>query len=427
MENKKWLSMLIAIVISVTLWVYVVAVENPEGEVELNNIPVTFSGEDVLRENYNLILTDSNTASGVTLKFHGKLSDLNKLREKRSELGVTINVSHLRSAQDYQLTFDLSDVTLPTSLSYSDISLRKTSPSEVEITLENLLRTKVPVKVQQNVVLAEHYMTGTLSKNYEEISVEGPESLVSQISYAQAILERENVNQSIDATLPLTLIDKSGNIVSSPTITCSTSEIAVSLPVLMYKEVPLAASFVYGGGITESNVVHEITPKSVRLSGEAAALEPVQSISLSNIDLASLPTNSEVITRSIPVPAGCTLVSGEAQEAEVSVQIKNKTIKRVRVSSSNFQYLGLPDDMAPVPKTTVLSVVVRVDEADADRFTEDNIRVQVDFTGLSLSKNMTVPVKIYVDGFEGAGVVTDSEYSILVDVVPVEELDSQTQ
>ena len=190
MENKKWLSMLIAIVISVTLWVYVVAVENPEGEVELNNIPVTFSGEDVLRENYNLILTDSNTASGVTLKFHGKLSDLNKLREKRSELGVTINVSHLRSAQDYQLTFDLSDVTLPTSLSYSDISLRKTSPSEVEITLENLLRTKVPVKVQQNVVLAEHYMTGTLSKNYEEISVEGPESLVSQISYAQAILER---------------------------------------------------------------------------------------------------------------------------------------------------------------------------------------------------------------------------------------------
>ena len=83
--------------------------------------------------------------------------------------------------------------------------------------------------------------------------------------------------------------------------------------------------------------------------------------------------------------------------------------------------------MAPVPKTTVLSLVVRVDETDADRFTEDNIRVQVDFTGLSLSKNMTVPVKIYVDGFEGAGVVTDSEYSILVDVVPVEELGSQTQ
>lgn len=42
--DKKWLSLLIAILISVGLWVYVEAVENPEGEMELNNIPVNFVG-----------------------------------------------------------------------------------------------------------------------------------------------------------------------------------------------------------------------------------------------------------------------------------------------------------------------------------------------------------------------------------------------
>ena len=65
MRNKKWLSLLIAVAISIGLWVYVVAVENPEGEMELNNVPVYFSGEDILRDDYELILTDSNIGSGV--------------------------------------------------------------------------------------------------------------------------------------------------------------------------------------------------------------------------------------------------------------------------------------------------------------------------------------------------------------------------
>lgn len=427
MQNKKWLSMLIAIVVSVTLWVYVVAVENPEGEMELNNVPVIFTGEDLLREDYNLLLTESNVSSGVSLTFYGKLSDLNQLRQDKSELSVSVNVSHLRSAQTYELSFDISDVTLPSSVSYSDVSLNSKSPNSVEITLVDQVKRTIDVKVQQNVILAENYMTGAMTKNFEQITIEGPADLVNSVGYAQAILDRENVNQTINATLPLTLIDSSGEIVSSTAITCSVSEIEVTLPVLMYKEVPLEPSFVYGGGIEEGDVVCEMTTSTVRLSGEAVALETVQSIKLSNIDLASLPTNSQTVTRSIPIPEGCTLVSGEPQETEITIQIKNKTIKRVRVSSSNFQYLGLPDDMAPVPKTTVLSVVVRVNESDVDQFTEDNIRVQVDFTGLTLSKNMTVPVKIYVDGFEGAGVVTDSEYSILVDVVSVDELDEKTE
>ena len=135
MQNKKWLSILIAVAISVGLWVYVVAVKNPEGEMELNNVPVFFAGEDVLRDDHDLILTDSNIANGVTLTFFGKLSDLNKLRDGKSDLAVTVNVNHLRNAQTYTISYDLSDVTLPSSVSASNVELHQVSPKAVEITV----------------------------------------------------------------------------------------------------------------------------------------------------------------------------------------------------------------------------------------------------------------------------------------------------
>ena len=180
MQKKKWLSILIAVAISVGLWVYVVAVKNPEGEMELNNVPVFFSGEDVLRDDHDLILTDSNIKNGVTLTFYGKLSDLNKLRDGKSDLAVTVNVNHLRNAQTYNLSYDLSDVTLPSSVSASDIELHQVSPKSVEITVENLAKKPVDVRVQQNVTMAEGFMTSRMTQSYEQITVEGPAELVSR-------------------------------------------------------------------------------------------------------------------------------------------------------------------------------------------------------------------------------------------------------
>ena len=213
MQNRKWLSVLISVVVSIGLWVYVVTVENPVQELELHNIPVTLSGQDLLREDYDLLITDSNIEGGVSLTFSGKYSDLRKLRENRDQLQLTISVTHLRSAQEYNLPFDMADVTLPSNLSSQDISLSNKDPNVVVVTLEKLGRSTIPVKVAANVTTEEGYTTGSLTQNYDEITVEGPEELVDQISYAQVILERENVAQTVTSTLPFNLINASGEII----------------------------------------------------------------------------------------------------------------------------------------------------------------------------------------------------------------------
>ena len=124
MTNRKWLCVLISIVVSVGLWVYIVIVENPDQQISIDNIPVMFYGEELLREDYSLLITDSNADNGLTMTFSGKLSDLNKLQEKNSEISVNINVTHLRKAQDYSLSYDINDINLPASVSASDMLLK---------------------------------------------------------------------------------------------------------------------------------------------------------------------------------------------------------------------------------------------------------------------------------------------------------------
>lgn len=418
MQNKKWITMLVALVVSVGLWFYVVTVENPIKEITLYNVPVSFSGVELLREDYDLLVVDSNVLSGVELTFSGKISDLNKLQQNKSEIELSVDISHLRNTQKYTLSYDLANVELPSNVSGQGLSLTTKFPNAVSITLGKLARKTIPVEVQQNVMLEEGFTAGRLSQNYEEIVVEGPESVVKQIVSARTMLERENVGQTITATLPITLVDGNGAVVEDSSVTTSASEIEVTLPVLLYKDVPLEAPVIEGGGAAEKDVTVEISPKSVRISGDAAVLESLQSIRLSNIDLAGLMTNDEVVTRTINIPEGCTNLSGEL-EAQVSVKIKNKAIRKYLISSSSFQTMGLPAGSNIEYKTTTLHVTIRANETDIDQITEENLRVVVDFSGMSatVSNNVSVPVRVYIDGFEGAGVVTDVEHTVMLDIL----------
>lgn len=425
MQNKKWLAMLLSLVVSVGIWVYIVTVENPERDQTLYNIPVVFTGEDILREDYDLIISESNVASGVTLTFYGKNSELNKLLDDKMELEVEIDVSRLRSATEFSFSYDMSDITLPASVSNQSITLTGKSPTKITVTLDQLAKKTVPVEVITDVKVMTGYLAERVTQDMSEIVIEGPAELVNNVDHAVVTLKRENVDQTITASLPYTLVDLDGNAIESTEITSDVSEIQVTLPVSVFKDVPLEIPVIDGGGATVDDVTIDIDPATIRISGDASVIEPIQSIRLSNLDLASLMSNSETVTRVITLPEGCTNVSG-VQEAKVKVQFQNKAIKQLRISNTNFQFTNAPDGLVPEARTSMLLVTIRADVDDIDQITEDNIRVIADLSSYSAADAgtaITVPVRIYLDGFENAGVIGAEEYSIVADLVPVEDAD----
>jgi len=415
MQNKKLLSFLLALLVSVGIWVYVVTVENPEGEDTIYNVPVIFSGDDVLREDYDLVITEDNVSvNGVSLTFSGKRTDLKKLSEMKNEMYVTIDVVRIRNVGEYRYSYTLSDVTLPASVSSGSVQLSDRSPSSVSLSVGRLKKKTVPVAVVTDVSLAEGFMQQPTLQNYDEIVIEGPENLIEQITSAQVRLERENVEKTITATLPFALMTQEGTVIVDDSITCNVDEIEVTLPVLMTKDVVLEVGFVDGGGATSEDVNHSIDPVKVTLSGDSSVLSSVSSIKLPNIALSSLMSNSEEVTCVIPVPEGCTNVSG-IDSAVVTVTISNKSIRSLK--ATNIQIINVPEGMEAVSKTTVLPVVLRANASDADKLSVENIRVVADLSTVTIegAGAITVPVTVYVDGMENVGAI-GPQYSIVVEL-----------
>ena len=89
MKKSKLITMIISLLAAFLLWVYVVTIVNPERDATLTDIPVSFSGEEVLREDQGLVITEGKDIT-VTAHFSGKNADLKKLEENRDEIVAVV-------------------------------------------------------------------------------------------------------------------------------------------------------------------------------------------------------------------------------------------------------------------------------------------------------------------------------------------------
>lgn len=405
--------MVISLLAACCLWIYVVTVVNPDGETTIANIPVTFSGQEVLREDQKLVIT-GDYQDMVTVSFSGKNADLKKLMQGKDELAAVVDVSKIRSSKDYTLTYDLA---LPENVQDSAVTVTDRSPGNITVHVEKLVSKPVPVKGDfSQVEIADGYMLDSTTFDYDTVTVEGAESVVNSIAYAMVSMNRTNVDRTISEQVDYTLVDADGNPVDASDLTADISSIDVTLTIVMYKEVRLDVKFIDGGGATADDVSYEIEPKTVTLSGDAAELSGVNTILLDNIDLSEMLKNEDSVTRQIIIPNGVTNVSGE-QEATVTLKIKNKDISTIR--TSNITFTGVAEGMEPKSISQQLQVTFRASAEDIRKISANNVRVVADMSDYTQPGTYQVPVQVIFDGFPSAGVI--GEYNVAVTLSKVEE------
>ena len=102
MKRSKLITMGISLLAAICLWAYVVTVVNPDGDTIISGIPVTFSGQEVLREDQGLVIK-GDYDDMVSVHFYGKNTDLKKLEQYKDEITAVVDVSKVRSVKEYQL------------------------------------------------------------------------------------------------------------------------------------------------------------------------------------------------------------------------------------------------------------------------------------------------------------------------------------
>ena len=285
MKRNKIVSLLLAVVIALSLWVYVVTTVTPEDSQWIRNIPVTFANEDGLFSDRNLTLTQGRNAT-VDLKVYGKRQDLLKL--SNSNITITADLADVLGPGEWQLRYT---VVMPEIVSDNDISIEARSTYEVDVQVDLLSVKEIPVQAVFQGSVADGYVQDPIELEYDTLEISGPQDQVSQVDHAQVVLERTNLSKTVSDSLTYTLMDADGKEISSDEIHCSVDKIGVMMTVSLVKELPLTVQFIDGGGATEEHVVSFIEPSTITVKGAAEDLEGINSLNIGNIDLSTVPTN----------------------------------------------------------------------------------------------------------------------------------------
>lgn len=402
MKHNKLISMILALIASIALWIYVVTVENPVGTATIYDIPVTFYGADIIQEDSGLIITSGSDAT-VSLTISGKRSVIQAVQG--DNMAITVDVSRVKTVGDYEMVYT---VEFPTSVADEDISITDRTPNHVTFTVEKQVSKVLEVRGILDGEIAEGYMAEAMTFDYEEITIEGPEAIVNTISYALVVLPRTNLDKSVTTMLPYTLMDEEGNAVDDSEIFADITQIEVTQTVSKIKDIPLVVEFISGGGATEKNVTTTIEPAVITVSGDATTVDSMNQVVLDNIDLSDVNGNI-VMEFPITLPNDVKNISGE-ETALVTLKILG--LGTSTISVSNIDFINVPPDYTATSITMELQISIRAAAEDIGDIAEKNLRVVGDLAQWTTEGIYTVPVTVFVDGFETAGVM--GEYSVVV-------------
>ena len=407
MKDSKLLTFLVALLASIVLWAYVVAVANPESTITIGDIPVTFSGEEVLQSDQNLIVSSGRDTT-ISATFSGKTSEMKKLQQSKDQITAVVDLTKIRSAKEYTLSYELR---LPASVADSAVTVVDRKPASVTATVERFVTRQIEVRGDfSGLKAADGYILDGTSFDYDTVTVKGPDSVVNTIKAAQVILERTDLKRSFTENIDYVFVDQNGNAVDDENLTVDVANLELTVNVVLYKELPLSVSFIAGGGATEKDVSVEIEPATITISGDASVIESMNKIELANIDLATTP-NSDELELPIILPDNTKSVSGE-ETATVALKIKNK--ETVTLRATNITFTHTADNLEVTSLTQQIQATIRADAAEIGQISSGNLRIVADMSDYTKTGMVTVPVKIVVDGFSSAGAV--GEYSIAVSI-----------
>lgn len=400
--------MILSLFAASLLWMYVTTTEGVEVQKTLTGVKIEFLGADAMRASSDLIVTEQDRTS-VNLTLSGTRRVLSKLTN--SNVTATVNLNNVTADGRYSVSYDLA---FPAGVNANEVTVVHTSSDVVNFYVDKLARKTVEVKGAFTGNTAEGYLADeSMVFDPLVVAISGPKTVISKVDHAFVAITREEVDRTLSYSTTYSLVDANNNPVEDSSIQRETEEVTVTLNVLSTKEVPLDVTIIDGGGATrDANTRIEITPSSIMLAGDAAAIDSTTKLILGTINLSTFATDFSATYTIIP-PNGTENMTG-VTEATVTVSITGVATKSFSVNPDNIICINVPDGYDAENITQALNVTVRAPQEVLDRISEVNLRAVADLSNLGTNASgvFTPTVEIKIDGFPEAGCV--GEYKIYI-------------
>ena len=362
---------IISLLSAIVLWMYVMAVVDPEDTKLYENIPITITNLNEIKDLGLVVDPDDNLVTSVYIK--GKLSDLQKISANNIDVYDAVsnaiegqNQLYLRASVNDKVTTEFKSDTIV-------INLEKSIEEEKNITVN---------------------ITGVYKDNVDKVDldktkvvVSGPRSSVDSVKYVQATFDANKESVDTKSTeLELKALDSEMNEVDH--VTLEFNKVTAKVSYFQQKQVKINPIF----SSNESNLVQDqdftIIPSEINIKGKSDVINNIDSINTKIINVDELGTNNKIVD--LDIPDG---INADKDSVTIKLINKNKT------KNSTFIYSG--DDISLLNNEEDVSI------NDFEIPDDIIVKIQYDNDSDRISKN---DLKLYLDLSEG--IVSGTRYAI---------------
>ena len=397
-KANKALYIALSLLLAVLFWLFVDTEQGSVSSETYYRIPIEFIGaEDVLPSRGLMLLQDEEVT--IDLELSGPRLTISNL--KKEDIRVQVNLTNITAVGTYPLDYE---VFFLDTVDSSKISQDWASRSRVTVEVGEMYTKNVPVEIAIYGEAAEGYiyMAERLSVDPATLTVSGQEEDVEKVTSARVSVDLTGATSSISREFDYQLLDADGQEVDQEGLIVSANQIKIDAPVYLIKTLDLTVKLKDGPGSRLEDVDWHLSTNTIEVAGEAASLENKEDISLGEIDLTTLLSDTE-IELDVNLPAGTVNLSGFTT-VTLSISFSDDLATQA-FSVTNISAVGLSEGQSFDRLTSSVDVVVRGPAEDVAQVTADDIRVVVDLTEYTSDGTFYVPAIVFVDGFENVGAV----------------------
>lgn len=249
---------IISILAALALWLYVLAVVDPDEKKVIENIPITINKMNEIEKEGFVVYPKRDFETSISLE--GKLSELQKLTKNNIDVyGEIINPVEGKNV-----------VSLRTNIS-NRVSRELKDPSIV-VNLEKKTEKSVDLRVNFRGDLKDEIIN--TNTNYKKIIVSGARTLVEDASYVGVDIDVDKLNRDLpfEKELKGVAYDKKGNPLD---LELNVKKITVSGEFKVSKTVPLRID--YTGSLYDLDS-YGLSPENISIVGSGETLKNIDFI-----------------------------------------------------------------------------------------------------------------------------------------------------
>ena len=382
---------ILALLFSVILWLIVVNIDDPVKTVQFSGVEVQIMNAEELEAQGKVYDILDNTGE-ITVTVKGRRSIVEDIAKE--------NISAVADMKDLT-SMDTLSIEVTSNKYANELDDIKSDKDNVRLSIEDLKKVQKVIEVKVTGEPDDGYITGALTTTMNQIYLEGPESLINKISYAQAQINVDGVKSNVSSSVPIKLYDALGKEINDERISMNIDTVSVNQEILMTKEVPV--EYRIGGkpaegyaltGVVESDV------QTVLIAGRKSVLDEVESIvipeSVLNVD--GLQNNLEArIKLHDYLPGNVIFVEDDMNGfTKVNVEVQKETFVTVSFTKSEVTVTNLPegyqaDILADGNYLTNQETVLKVYGLACvlEEFDADNAKPNVDMAAYMLQNSLT--------------------------------------